>query len=119
MPKFRGAVENKMLWQLAACFTQVEEVWSLMIDSIKTTDNWIGWLLTYFTQHCTHINAKQSRIDPFKSNQIRTISQLLQKVPQHRSRGELLNEVEGIRCITINYFDESNIDHHLLAFIQK
>ena len=82
VPSFRARNTNtKSLWIISIVMTQVEEVWQSFIKAIRSASDWQGWLFTYLSKHCFHSKVRQSRNDPFKINQIRTIDKLFNKLP--------------------------------------
>ena len=57
---------------------------------------------------------RQSQKDPFKLNQIRTIDQLQNKIPNNISMCELLNNFKEIICVQIKRFNESSIQEKMM-----
>ena len=128
VPLFRGGVENKTLWQIVACLTQVETVWENCIAVIDNANLWFGWVVTYITSNCLNMNCRQSMKDPFKVSQIKTIDKIREKLPSNWSIINLIRSI-GIHCIEMDSFskeeieylvqDDSNFDQDVLILASK
>ena len=76
-------MENKRLWQIVTCLTQVEKVWEQCIAIIDNANVWFGWVVTYITRNCLNANLQQSIKDPFRLNEIKTIEKIREKLPSN------------------------------------
>ena len=128
VPSFRGGIENKRLWQIVTCLTQVEKVWENCIATIKNSNMWFGWVVTYITRNCLNVNGRQSLKDPFRLNEIKTIDKIREKLPSNWSIINLIRSI-GFHCIEMDSFskeeieylvaDESNFDQDVLILASK
>ena len=66
----RGGICFRKLWKVVCLFTQVQKIWQLCSDATISSNDWYGWFLVYLTKHCTSVNRRQSRKDPFKQVQV-------------------------------------------------
>jgi predicted GIY-YIG superfamily endonuclease len=112
VPSFRARNTNtKNLWLISTVITQVEEVWQSFIKATRSASDWQGWLLTYLSKHCFHSKVRQSRKDPFKLNQIRTIDKLFNKLPINANFTELMNDINNnLECMNVNDFEQDYIE---------
>ena len=82
IPAFNSNVHHtELLWTLSALLTRSETLWQLTVHLELRTSRWHGWLLIYLTKQCfPNIARRQDTKDPFKSNQVRTIPRIMEKV---------------------------------------
>ena len=119
IPSFQGGLSNKKLWQISAIATQNEDIWNLLIKSITYMNDWKGWLLSYLSKNCLNMKRKSGRKDPFKVTQIRTINQLLQKIPSNRNLTIMMNEVKRVRCLSVNSFQKEEIESTIASSLNN
>jgi predicted GIY-YIG superfamily endonuclease len=114
VPSFKGrSSNNKQVWQIAAMMTQVERIWQCFVKATNNTHNWYGWFLVYLTKHCVCSKNRQNKKDPFKLNQVRSIEQLKNKIPINTTTYDLFDNIDNIKCITMNEFDQYSFDNVL------
>ena len=109
VPSFRGDTRNKSIWLISAMITQVEMAWKCFFNATRKSSHWYGWFLTYLSKQCFVLGRRQHCKDPFKSNQVRTIEQLRNKIPPDLSIQELMNAVDNIIYIEVQNFEMSTI----------
>ena len=82
IPAFNSNVHHtELLWTLSALLTRSETLWQLTVHLELRTSRWHGWLLIYLTKQCfPNIARRQDTKDPFKSNQVRTIPRIMEKI---------------------------------------
>ena len=94
--------------------TQNDIIWQILSKAVINNTNWYGWVLTYITKNCLHLNIRQNAKDPFKLNHIRTIESIRNKIPNNLCAYELLKDFEKMVCIEIEEFDEPFLQEKLL-----
>ena len=109
IPQYYGKIENRLIWQLSSILTQVEPIWQHFLKSIRTSEDWFGWLLVYLTKNCFPSQQRQAKKDPFKFTYISNIENIQSKLPPSHNLEELLNTVPKISTLSVSFLDEQHV----------
>jgi hypothetical protein len=101
-------------WIVASIMLHVEPIWR-MVSSMVSYKRlvWKGWMLMYLTRKTLHAFSKtQSKLNPFKFNQITNTKALCSKIEHSICNGEhtdMFGEVESIRSLSYLFQNEPDL----------